>query len=307
MTKRRIVFFIALVSITIIMIIYIQKIKQPTYADILIALIFPVLITIITYAIQPVSEWLDNYLNEPNLKNKGCTIYLYGGAGTGKTSLANSWYTANTRPHVSTTDIHCYELEIPRNSLKRKYTKIRVIDYKGQKQSQVTTNIPDKFVGRKNKRLVNAALFLVDIVGRFDENDDILDTERKQLLWLNSNTEVKVNERIKEHTYYINGSLEIVFSVIYSLNLRSVKLVINKFDIIENLLKNGFLPNPSNLDHTDYAKNLFEKIESEISQACRENNIQDFSVEVISAKKDYRTRFVLESIISTYENYIQQI
>ncbi|GET41641.1 hypothetical protein [Microseira wollei] len=179
---------------------------------------------------------------------------------------------------------------------------VSVIDYRGQKPSMVTRNPIDRFIGTRRNTLVNAAIFIVDIVGRYDENGNPLNTEAQQLSWLSTNTETKIDNRKREHLSYINkGTLEIVFSVICSLNLITVKLVINKCDL-DQLLNNQCLPNPTNLKCEEYAKQIFIDIEKEIKTACDQNSIPNFSVEVISANKYQGKNKILKSILDEYES-----
>jgi hypothetical protein len=51
---------------------------------------------------------------------------------------------------------------------------------------------------------VNAAIFIVDIIGRYDENGNPLDPQDLQLSWLSTNTETKIHNRKQEHLSYIN-------------------------------------------------------------------------------------------------------
>ena len=248
------------------------------------------------------SNWLDNYLDNSHLKNK-CTIYLYGLAGVGKTSLCESFGATGTgASQTSTNDIQYHTFQ---KILGSKSLNVAVLDYPGQKHYLVTVYLPEQYAGRKRNRIINAAIFIVDIVGRRDYTGAILDTTERQLAWLQDDTEQKINQRIKEHTTYINGSLEIVLASIFSLNLRSIRLVINKFDLIQELLKSEHIVNHNNLNYVDFAKQLFEEITIEIEKACGDNNIRDFQVEVISAKNDYNTRKLLDGILNSYDDFVQ--
>ncbi|MFB2982810.1 hypothetical protein [Microseira sp. BLCC-F43] len=109
MTNRRVIlFFILLLStVFVIFVIHLFKPDKNNWIDIIIAVSFPILIGIAIYAFLPL---LDRVLAAQ--KNKGCIIYLYGAAGTGKTTLIHSWFTLENTVHQSTNNLACYTEKI---------------------------------------------------------------------------------------------------------------------------------------------------------------------------------------------------
>lgn len=295
MTKKRLIFFVVLFLLGIAIAVLIMRLNpgKEKWIDIIMGSAVPILIGVCSYAIQPFSKWLDEKLNS-NFAQRFCNIYFYATAGTGKTSLINSWSTGEDSSPLSTNNTEIVSLNVLLNNSKNQSIQVSVLDYKGQKPSQVTTKIT------KEIKDVNAAIFLVDIVGRYDDSDNMLDTFNRQIDYLRIDSNEKICKRVNEHKTYINGGLEIVFSTIYNSNLSSVKLLINKFDIIQYLFDCKLISNPHDLTAEEYAKKIFTEIESEIGKACRANQIANFSVELISAKNDFNTRKVLRQIINLH-------
>ena len=292
MNSRRIIFILLLIVATFISVVILSQIPNPSLLTVLTAFLPQIIISLLGFSLKPLRTWLDRFLSEPRSKQE-YAICFYGYAGSGKTSLANSWFTGEPSSHGSTTDIKLYR--VSRDTRKGSITLL-ILDYKGQKPSQMTTRIPDKFRGILGR--TNAAIFIVDIVDRYDDSGNPLEKEEQQIRWLSQNTEEKIEKRISEHLQYINGSLEIVFSVITNPNLKSIRLVINKFDIFREVYK--YIPNPNNLSPEEYCKKLFEKIYDEVNKACQANRIRDFQVEVISAKHDEGTRKLLNGILEEF-------
>ncbi|GET41642.1 hypothetical protein [Microseira wollei] len=104
MTSRRVILFLFLLLSTVFVIFVINQFKtdKNNWIDVIIPVSFPILIGIALYAFLPL---LDDVLAE---QNKKCIIYLYGTAGTGKTTLIHSWFVLANTVHQSTTNIECY-------------------------------------------------------------------------------------------------------------------------------------------------------------------------------------------------------
>lgn len=75
----------------------------------------------------------------------------------------------------------------------------------------------------------------------------------------------------------------------YSSNLKSVIFLINKLDLIERLINDGYITLSNCRNGKEYAKPKFEMMIQNISRACSDLNIEDFSenssVFTVSAKK----------------------
>lgn len=289
MNLRRILFFSALILATLISILVLSRIPNASLLTTLAAFLPPILISLLGFVLTPLSIWLDKFLTGPR-RNQECVIYLYGCAGSGKTSLANSWFSGEPASSGSTGEIKLYRSS---RDTDQGAFNLLILDYKGQKQSQMTTRTPKKLKSILNR--ANAAVFIVDTVGRHDDSGYPLETEEQQIQWLSTDTENKIKKRVSEHSQYINGSLEIVFSIIVNSNLKSIRLAINKFDLFRKV--HGYLPNPQQLPLEEHYKVLFQDIYDQLSKACHENKIHDFQVEIISAKHDEGTRRLLNGIL----------
>ncbi len=298
MTTPRLLLLIFLVILSAAFVIFLYRfIRDPSLISLLLAMISPLLIAAILDTSEPISETLDSFLNRGK-KLSSCTIYLYGMAGSGKTSLMKSWLQADQKPEKSTEVFDYYPHQVLDSVEQQKYIKINIADYQGQKQSGIINN--------EKLRLANAILFVVDVVPRYDESYNLLDTSNKQIEWLSHSTAKKIHQRVDDHRIYIMGSLEPLFDRLFNKHLYSIRLVINKYDLIEKLGKKGLLPDlDSDADSNQiqkYAIGLFKDIETEIRRACQVNQIQDFSVSLISTSTDLNVRNLLRGIIKTYKN-----
>lgn len=285
-----------LLALSIIYLLYTVTIHN-SISSILYSILPTLFISAIGYLFAPIRIEIDSFLNRGKLR-PFCMIYLYGKSATGKTSLIKSWLQGNQGYERSTENFFYYKHKISdfsRNQGKQKFTRIRVADYQGQKQSQllIAERIP-----------ANALLFMVDIAPRSDENHKLLDNQEKQLEYLGTNTEEKIQKRLEEHYIYIVGTLEPLFEKLYSNQLFVVRLVINKCDLIEKIIQMGLIPNTNPNEYEQYATELFKKVEDEIIKACMMNNIQDYSVILTSTARDYNTRNLLNDIVAVYKNRI---
>ncbi|MEG4341137.1 hypothetical protein [Microcoleus sp. D3_18_C2] len=212
-------------------------------------------------------------------------ILIFGRHGSGKTTFIETAFTfidpADPKRRLTENfEYRRFRVQLHRNELNLgQYTDVEVADYRGQTPSQVIINNSADFFGPKGSRVLNAIIFMVDIVPRIiDEQGNPLD-DRSLLEWLNNGNKLvdKIRERVREHYEYINqASLELLFNSLYSQNLTSVIFVINKKDLIEKLINNGCLPTNFS-DFKEDAKPLFTRMIQNINEACTQLGIEEFS------------------------------
>ncbi len=265
----------------------------------LYSLLGPLFISGGSLAFRPVRAWVEDWLKQ-DVDGAPCRVYLFGHGGSGKTALIESLLLSGKNPttHKSTPDFDLYTntLAVERGV----YLQVELADYKGQKPSMVTIDLPDNFAGPRDNRFVNAIFFLVDFVRRVAEDERVLE-DNELLEWLRSDTMRKIQERVAQHHKYLNEfTLEPVFTTVYSSNLRSVRLLINKMDLLEQAVLRGYLPELTYESIEGFARSAFADVERQIKAACDENGIADFSVHLISANKDGRVRPMAAGVWKTH-------
>ena len=297
-------------------IIFLSQISNPSLSTVLVAVSIPPLLTAFSYIVSPWRKWFGQQLGvsegvgalRSDDNDDAYLFYLYGASGSGKTSLIRAWENADDNEGMTTTTaLSISKLIVPRSyqtpNIGTEHVVVRVIDYSGQRHSQVTTGLlnTEETLSIGEVRAFDAAVFLVDIVPPQDESLNLLNTREKQLDWLQDDPKTKVKNRVREHEIYINGSLQIVFSVIKNRKLKSVKFVINKIDILEELLAADIIDNNQSLNAAEYGYFLFEGITSEIEKACKDRQIRNFSTHCISALKTQGTRTLMHEILNAVD------
>ena len=258
-----------------------------------------------------VEDFLDDFktwLSIP-IRTSKLSIFLYGRGGSGKTTFINhilSLEDLRNKYHSSTEYAEYYRglLSYSPNAGKRfnkKYSiPVHIADYKGQAPKQALG------LSRNFKSQVNAILFIVDIVHPDPKSDGNAMDDNALIEWLASDTEEKINDRVIQHVAYVGDAiLSIIFSELLSTNknnLRSVRLVINKVDIVQKLMAKGYLSNASSsgLSAEDYVRKKFKPIEQYIREACSQNGIADVYVETVSLTEGTRVRDLIQGLIKVH-------
>ncbi len=251
-----------------------------------------------------IKTWLDI-----PIKTSEMTIFLYGRGGSGKTTLIRyimSLETLRNRYNSSTQYAEYYRGEFynspsPSRRFNRKYKDtIHIADYKGQAPTEALG-------GRKSfMAQVNAIIFIVDVVHPDPKSDGNIMSDSALVEWLSYDTEEKIDSRIIQHVAYIGDAiLSVIFGSILSVNrnrLRSVRLVINKIDIVKKLMIKGCLPDvaSSGLSPEDYVRKKFQPIEKYIRDACNQNGILDVSFNVVSLTEGTGVRDLMRGLIQTH-------
>ncbi len=289
MSKRRILIFILLVLSAMLAAVWLHGLNpatSPILVSILIVAVFPIVAFAATT--KPLWDFVENVLDESNLQQLATRFYLYGRGGSGKTTLIKSWLGGEVRPEQATKYFAYYTAEKYVSLETKKRWRVVVSDYQGQSPSQNTLNASEKVIGPVNNRQVNAVFFIVDITPRIEKNGQPLATP-ELVEWLATDTEAKIEKRVEQHLEYIVPAiLEIVFSTVYSKNLLNVTLVINKIDLLRDVVAMGCIPGVSLANVEEYARNRFRRIETNIREACDRASTSDshtihFQVAIVSA------------------------
>lgn len=258
---------------------------------------------------KPFRDWLEDFVDENiSLWQSKCRILIYGLPRSGKTSFIKRIITAD-KPVAedSTSDFDVYD-ETLRLGLKNpKRHRVSFADYKGQKPSQILVDPPESFFGVSGQEMVNAILFVVDLFPeiRNEQGEALNDSEIVERYKHNANE--LIEQRVKSNLEYVNEwTIEPVFTVCYSeKNLFSVRLLINKIDLLRDIVAHGYLSsvNPDELEQ--FARKLYQPLEEKINEACSKNNIEDFSVHLVSASTGENIKDVLGEILEVYSKRIK--
>ncbi|MFM9949210.1 MAG: GTPase domain-containing protein [Saprospiraceae bacterium] len=231
-------------------------------------------------------------------------IFIYGHSGSGKTTLIQRLFTYNAEQLQSTQTFDYYETSISPNlnslQSRKEQIKVRIADYKGQDVNQV--------LGAAKRNLkINALLLVADIAPSHDEHGNKLSDDEVYHMMKN-NRDQTVRDRLRKHDKYLSEFLlQVVFKYIYSTHLRSVRLIINKVDILERLQYEGLIPKETNVE--EIAKCYFAEIQGHIKKFCESNGIIDFEVVTISAMQHQNITQMFGKILDKFikSNKIFQI
>jgi energy-coupling factor transporter ATP-binding protein EcfA2 len=279
-----IVIIYLIVALTFIWWIFSHKPLNQEAAVAAIFILSPVGMLLFEPIRERLEESIDDLITSATIDKSIYRILIFGRHGSGKTTFIDTAFTYidPADPRRKSTEYFEYrrfQVVLHRKELQLgQYTHVEVADYKGQEPSQVIINSSKDFFGPKHNRVLNAIIFIVDLVPRkTDEHGNPLNDD-SLLEWLkNGNMLDKIKERVEEHNQYINEvSLHLLFSSLYSHNLKSVIFVINKKDLIEKLMKYGYLTTNFS-DFREYARHLFAPMIKNINKACTQLGIEDFS------------------------------
>lgn len=241
--------------------------------------------------------------------NNSYRVCLYGLPGSGKTFLIKSLLSALApRLQLSTDEYDVYENEVTINLKPLIKQSVAIADYKGDKTSQIKVNPPEDFFGAEDDRKINAILFVVDMFPRIEDRVTKIPltpekTKEFVLSEYKQNGLRKIKNRIQEtEDYMTKWAIEEIFTVAYSKNnLNSVRLVINKHDLIRVVVEAGYISGVSSDTLESFALKSFSKIEKRIREACKINDISDFSVCILSAATKDNIDSILRNVFSKEE------
>jgi GTPase SAR1 family protein len=206
-------------------------------------------------------------------------LVLYGLRGSGKTTLIKKLLTLDELGREpSTLESKIYTGQVKFDLTTDRPINLRIADYYGEKPSRFLDMIKTEFTNAQGAAIVNAIIFVVDVAPRGLDLDGTIMTDAKLIAAMDPE---KIADRVAEHQDYISRSiLEVLFSQIASSNLQSVRLLINKADLVEVFYGQNFAQNLG-LSQTfstpeAWARHLFEPIDASLKQACQSQNL-DYS------------------------------
>jgi hypothetical protein len=250
---------------------------------------------------KPIRDELESFFENLLINKSVRRICIFGSAGSGKSTFIETGFTLiepdRVRRSTKMFDYYNFKVQL---GLKN-FVEVAIADYKGQNPSQIILHSPAQFFGAKGSRVLNALLFIVDIVPRKVDDQENAFNDQVLLEWLqNGDTIGKIQSRVAEHYGYINeGTLELLFSSLYSENLKKVRFLINKLDLINKLVDDGYISLGSFRTTEEYALHQFEVMIKNVTRACSELKIDDFSIATISAKNVNNLRPLIGDLLDS--------
>jgi len=307
--NRRVLFLVLyLFSVALVGVFLYWALRQPSspiaqqpLVSLLLALLVPPLLSAGGLALKPFRDFLDSWVKR-DLDRSLCRIYLFGHRGSGKTSLITNIYSAELPAKLaSTVHFDFYKRDITYDLKGTTRFEVLTADYQGEKPAMAILDLPEEFAGPPDDRAINIVIFLVDLMPRLlDENGRVLG-DKEILLWLQDDAEEKIRKRVAEHLDYLTAPmLQIVFASVYSPQLRSVRLVVTKLDLVQEACAHGYLSCGNASDIADWIRAHFVRIEQDIRRASEVNNIPDFSVHLVSTTQDLGMRAMLSQLWKTH-------
>ena len=236
---------LVLVLIILLLIVLLIFIKVPTdYINAAVAILLAIIAPLAAIIFSPLYTIIKNSIDALCIKQSVYRICIFGRSGTGKTTLMENGFILDPNQIIKSTphfDFYEFKVQLRTRSPIR---EVAVADYKGQNPSQVILYGSSKFFGNDNNRLVNAVLFMVDLLPKKVDEEGNLMSDELLLKWLKSEDIMKkIDARIQQNYDYISEStLELFFSKMYSKrNFKSVRLLINKVDLINKLISEGYI------------------------------------------------------------------
>lgn len=228
-------------------------------------------------------------INNYPLIDKPYIVAFFGLPGSGKTTIIRRLNnTVDTVEQIdSTKDIEIQQGIFTSAEFKRKI-KAQFIDYKGQKPSQLFQFNPPNSV--------NALFIILDLAPRmYFQGTKAIVPYDKFLKWFKGNPEKIMSNRILQHEKYVSQwTIEPLITKIFSKELECVKILINKRDLIEELIKDCDYEISDNIE--THILDMFDGIIREVKHAFYQNGMKNVSVEIISAR-EYVSNNILNSLL----------
>jgi hypothetical protein len=288
--------------IMVVVIVVILLIKHQNDADAQMTLIIAIILALGSLFLKPIRQPIELFLNRPSINSSVERICLFGRAGVGKTTFIENTFTVlePDKVRISTEYFDYYRFSVS-TSLKTS-AEIEIADYKGQNPSQIIHYGSPEFFGLPQDCMINAVIFIVDLVPRRYNHDGVKEPLNDEALmkWLREGSIIKkIEQRVQEHREYINeASLELFFSSMYSKRLKSAFLLINKLDLMTKLIDDGYLNIGNYSDIHAYVNHLFEPVINNLKEACSELGIDSPVVLSVSSKNRNDLALVINKILS---------
>lgn len=244
-------------------------------------------------------------ISPPISNDETFDLFIYGHSGSGKTSFIKKLFVFGKGNTVSTENFDYYTPDVfldikaikgsKRNQKANKKIQTNIADYKGQKVTQI-------FDGLQKNPYVNAVLFFADVAPSYSEEGRKL-THSQIIELMSENFEEELMKRVNIHRnkYLSEFLIQAVFEYAYNReNLKSVRFVVNKMDILEDLQNKGIIDKDVNLE--EYVLEIYQETIGHIEKFCKANSIPYFQTELISATKSMNTREMFTELLEEYSN-----
>ncbi|MCE7992944.1 MAG: GTPase domain-containing protein [Roseivirga sp.] len=262
--------------------------------------VFSLLAVSVPIIIQYVSK-----VNKQNSQSEGLKfaksqnsydIFIYGFSGSGKSTLIQRQFTLDTLPLKSTKQVDYYSVQlagglkdIPNNN----YVALNIADYKGQDVTQLHE-------AAKENPFIDALLIIADLAPAYNDEGEKMNSDTEVLDYVSSDFNRIFYRRIDDqrHKYLSEFALQPVIKYVLGNSLKSIRFVINKVDLLEQMVKKGLLT--INTDSDSFAIDLYSEPIQHLKNFCKANDIEDFKVEVISVTQLRNTKEMFADLIREF-------
>lgn len=290
--KKFILVILALSAIGISSFIILQAVWETSSNLVMLVLSFVLAVMPLTLKSFRVI-WESSAKVNVNKNSSTFDILTYGHSGSGKTEIIKELFTFGSTESTSTLTFDYYDFQVPlhlERTQKKNLIDVKIADYRGQDCTQM-------YEAAKENHEVNALLFIVDIAPAYVNGKKYKDEE---IIFMFSNDpETEIKKRVFQHYKYINEfSMRAVFKYSYSETLKSVRLIINKIDLLQELQRMHYLE-PS-LDIHEYARSFFAETIEHLEKYCKDNDITDFKVITTSATRHINVREMFGQLLEVH-------
>ena len=204
-------------------------------------------------------------------------VFLFGHSASGKTTFIQKLISMGNSAIPSTEHFNYYSRKKFALDIDGPHIDVNIADYRGQKIDQIVHEA-------QNTPFINALILFVDIAPSYDDKNKLKLSEGEIIKLMSNDWEEQLNNRLKEHNEYLSiSTLQVIFgAAACGDHLTSVRLLINKFDILETLQQEGKIE--KEVDLKGYVKKMFQERIRYIEKFCDANDIKDFKFEILSAK-----------------------
>jgi|688.fasta_scaffold189910_2 hypothetical protein len=306
-----IIVFIIYIIITICVILWIG-LTVTTNSEALMAGALFILTALGIFLYNPIKNEIDSFVNGLYTDEQIERILIFGRSESGKSTFITNAFTIADNSNQNSTEFLSIEKHDIKIRTKTKLGKnqdiivdVLVGDYKGEDPAQlILEELPD-FLGYKRDPLINSIVFIVDLIpAKSDDNDKQQYVDDKTLLkWLiDVGIMDTINGRINKHKSYLgDGILNVIFKRVGSKNLRKVAFVINKIDLIEELIQHNNITISPSSNAQEFAKAQFTEIIKNLEKACSPSQLNiELKIFCISANSADSVKPVILYLLEEY-------